>query len=86
MSFNVEHVHYRRQYVKCGRIVCKKCPHGPYWYAYQKSRGRLLKTYIGRELPERVIDHVKRLFPELADHLLRYTDTSPGPRPRPARP
>lgn len=72
--FHLEYVHYRRQYVRCGR-KCKRCPHGPYWYAYQKSNGKLSKTYIGRELPEQVVARVRQLWPELADRLLTHADS-----------
>ena len=44
-------VTYRRENVRCGKQGCKKCPHGPYWYAYYREGGRLKSRYIGRELP-----------------------------------
>ena len=45
-------VTYRRESVKCGKEGCRKCPHGPYWYAYYREEGRLRSRYIGRDLPE----------------------------------
>ena len=45
-------VTYRRESVRCGKPGCKKCPHGPYWYAYYREGGRLKSRYIGRDLPE----------------------------------
>ena len=41
--------------VKCGK-GCKKCPHGPYWYGYYKSKGRQVSFYVGKELPKRFIE------------------------------
>ncbi|MGH3665166.1 MAG: hypothetical protein ACRDU8_03565 [Egibacteraceae bacterium] len=43
-------VTYRQERVRCGRN-CTQCPHGPYWYAYWKERGRSRSQYVGRELP-----------------------------------
>lgn len=45
-------VTYRRESVKCGKPGCRKCPHGPYWYAYYREGGRLRSRYIGKDLPE----------------------------------
>lgn len=42
----------RSEWVKCGKAGCGGCPHGPYWYAYWKVKGKLHKEYIGRELPK----------------------------------
>lgn len=44
-------VTYRQEYVRCGKERCRACPHGPYWYAYWKERGRTRSRYIGRHLP-----------------------------------
>lgn len=75
MSFHLEYLHYRRQYVRCGNPPCKKCPHGPYWYAYQHSMGKMKKIYVGKNLPEAVIASVRRNWPELADRLLSRCDS-----------
>jgi hypothetical protein len=40
----------RLELVLCGKPKCDR-PHGPYWYACFKERGRWRKVYIGRELP-----------------------------------
>lgn len=45
----------RLEYVRCGK--CKKCaeggyPHGPYWYKYRYSSGKVRKTYHGKQQPE----------------------------------
>lgn len=49
----VEGIHYRQEFVKCGRN-CKKCPHGPYWYAYWWDAAKLRKAYVGKKLPDQV--------------------------------
>lgn len=40
-------VTYRREEVRCGKANCKRCPHGPYWYAYWREDGRLRSRYLG---------------------------------------
>jgi hypothetical protein len=40
--------HYRAEYVKCGKKGCKSCPHGPYWYGYERLKGKLHKRYYGK--------------------------------------
>jgi len=40
-------VSYQHEWVKCGKPGCKKCPHGPYWYAYWREDGRLRSRYLG---------------------------------------
>lgn len=42
---------FRQEYVRCGKKGCKKCPHGPYWYAYWREGKRLRKRYVGKERP-----------------------------------
>jgi hypothetical protein len=44
-------VTFRQESVRCGRANCTRCPHGPYWYAYWRDRGRLRSRYIGKQLP-----------------------------------
>jgi len=49
-------VSYRHEYVRCGKVGCRKCAgggqgHGPYWYAYWFECGRTRSKYIGKELP-----------------------------------
>jgi hypothetical protein len=75
MSFHLEYVHYRYQYVRCGRAGCEACPHGPYWYAYQKTRGKLKKTYVGRELPAAVLLRMKELWPAIWERLINHADS-----------
>jgi hypothetical protein len=45
-------VTFRQEMVRCGRATCQRCPHGPYWYAYWRERGRLRSRYIGKQLPQ----------------------------------
>ena len=48
---------YRQQYVRCGKVGCRRCPptgpgHGPYWYGYYWDyRQRTRSFYIGKTLP-----------------------------------
>jgi hypothetical protein len=41
-------VHLRRQWVKCGKPNCSRCPHGPYWYAHWREDGRRRSRYVGK--------------------------------------
>ena len=39
----------RKEYVRCGKLDCPRCKHGPYYYAYWKDdKGNLHKRYIGK--------------------------------------
>ena len=38
----------RKEYVKCNNEFCCSCPHGPYYYAYWRTNGKLNKKYLGR--------------------------------------
>jgi hypothetical protein len=48
---------YRQQYVRCGKVGCRRCPpagpgHGPYWYGfYWDYRQRTRSFYVGKQLP-----------------------------------
>lgn len=39
---------WEAEYVRCGRKGCRRCPHGPYWYGYQRTGTRVRKVYGGR--------------------------------------
>ncbi|MFN2524908.1 MAG: hypothetical protein ABR505_01375 [Actinomycetota bacterium] len=54
-------VTYRLEHVTCGKPGCKRCPHGPYWYAYYREDGRLRSRYIGKVLAEDVSEAEKSL-------------------------
>lgn len=41
-------VSLRRQWVRCGKDSCTRCPHGPYWYAYWREDGRRRSRYVGK--------------------------------------
>ena len=41
---------FRAEFIRCGK-GCGGCPHGPYWYAYQKVAGKLKKRYVGKGDP-----------------------------------
>ncbi len=45
-------VSLRSQMVRCGKVGCTKCPHGPYWYAYWTEEGRRRSRYVGRLLDD----------------------------------
>lgn len=53
-------VTYRREWVRCGKPTCRRCPHGPYWYAYWKEDGRTRSQYVGRHLPGEPLEPVVR--------------------------
>lgn len=49
-------ISYQRQYRRCNRAACHRCPHGPYWYAYWRdAAGQKQCRYIGRYLPTRAV-------------------------------
>lgn len=39
----------RKEYIKCGKVNCNDCQHGPYYYAYWKDTisKKLKKKYLG---------------------------------------
>lgn len=49
-------VRLRERMVKCGKLGCTSCPHGPYWYAYWTEDGRRRSRYVGRLLDEPLVD------------------------------
>jgi len=56
-SFPFEGIHYHLELVKCGRKSCRKCPHGPYWYAYSRRGAFLKKMYVGKVLNDSVQEY-----------------------------
>lgn len=42
----------QRELRACGKSACRRCPHGPYWYAYWKQGGQTRSCYIGRDLTQ----------------------------------
>lgn len=53
-GFSYGGLHYRLEWVKCGRKSCRSCPHGPYWFVYDRSAAFLKKRYVGKRLPDEV--------------------------------
>lgn len=47
-------VRLRQRMVRCGKLGCVSCPHGPYWYAFWTEDGRRRSRYIGRLLDEEI--------------------------------
>lgn len=41
---------YRLEKIRCSKKNCSKCPHGPYWYAYYRAKGKERVKYIGKAL------------------------------------
>ena len=41
-------VSLRRQWVRCGKESCTRCPHGPYWFAYWREAGKRRSRYVGK--------------------------------------
>lgn len=58
---------YRSEYVRCGKKACGSCPHGPYWYRYQRRGNKVHKEYVGKIRSDQVAD-------ELRAHDGRYWD------------
>lgn len=54
-AFSSSGVTYQLERIKCGKRKCLRCrkgpAHGPYWYAYWKSKGRTRSKYVGKVLP-----------------------------------
>lgn len=51
--------YYQSEYVRCGKVGCRRCPHGPYWYEYWSegegdARDRRRRRYCGRVDPRTV--------------------------------
>ncbi len=47
--------------VKCKKMDCHKCPHGPYWYARYRVGTNVRAIYIGRHLPPELIPLAKKV-------------------------
>lgn len=52
-SRQVGNVTYQLELVRCGKASCRKCPHGPYWYAYfwNENTRRTKSVYVGKVPP-----------------------------------
>ncbi len=53
---------YQLEKVKCGKENCKCSkgkphePHGPYWYFYRRTNGKLSSKYIGKKTPPELLE------------------------------
>jgi hypothetical protein len=45
---------YQLEKVRCGKGACKSCPHGPYWYGYRRTGGKLKSWYVGKDLSKEI--------------------------------
>lgn len=34
--------------IRCGKINCSKCPHGPYYYSVERIGSKVKFIYIGK--------------------------------------
>jgi hypothetical protein len=46
-----ENATIRREYINCGNYSCRRCKHGPYYYAYWRQEGKRYKKYLGKYDP-----------------------------------
>jgi hypothetical protein len=46
-----ENATIRREYINCGNYSCRRCKHGPYYYAYWRVNGKRFKKYLGKYDP-----------------------------------
>lgn len=54
---------YKREYTRCNKPGCRKCPHGPYWYAYWTDRtGKTCKKYVGKQLPVDLAEQLRGVW------------------------
>ena len=53
-------VRLREQWIKCGKVNCTRCPHGPYWYAYWTESGTRKSRYVGKLENEDQLNHPLR--------------------------
>ena len=51
-------VRLREQMVRCGKVGCTRCPHGPYWYAHWTENGRRRSRYVGKLEDEETINPI----------------------------
>jgi len=78
---------YRQEFTKCNKPGCKRCErgpgHGPYWYKFRREDGRLVKKYVGKNLPryvedESAVQKALQKTPELQKSVQK-TDAQPCP-------
>jgi len=37
------------KWIRCGKVHCTACPHGPYLYAKWGENGRTISKYLGKK-------------------------------------
>jgi len=57
--------------VPCGRRACRKCPHGPYWYAQRWFGRKHAWRYVGKSLVDWVKGRGGRVGEEVQRELER---------------
>lgn len=70
----------RRQRRRCGDPSCTRCPHGPYWYAQKRVKGRKRTWYVGSDKRlEELRAEWARVAPELFPQKDRAAETLAAP-------
>ena len=54
---------YQWARIKCKKVQCRSCPHGPYLYARYRQGTKLKSIYIGRHLPSELVGIVAPYIP-----------------------
>lgn len=75
---------FELEWVNCGKVGCRSCPHGPYWYAYRKKGKKLARRYIGKQLPKDLEERIKQTRRWLRVNALRWIEDGELP-PLPKR-
>lgn len=70
---------YQLEAVRCGKETCKKCPHGPYWYSYQRVGSRVVSDYIGKRLPNFLCNNDEPSIPLLLHKTVPHAGESQDP-------
>ncbi len=39
----------REEFIKCGKVTCNLCPHGPYYYTYWKDKSKSNKNKLRKK-------------------------------------
>lgn len=68
---------YQLEKVRCGKEGCGKCPHGPYWYSYQRQGGKVKSKYVGKGIPAFLCNSIP---PEQLDLLHKKADSLKTPQ------
>lgn len=52
---HVNGITYAQKMIRCGKSACRRCPHGPYWYAFWDEAGITKSEYVGKSLPPGIL-------------------------------